>query len=126
MIESAPSIELLWWRGCPSWGRALGELREIVREAGLDADAIEVREVPTDRAAEQEGFVGSPTIRLDGKDVQPPGDDEAAALSCRVYRLRDGRVSPTPDPEQLREALQQAIERRSNDEELSDVSSERS
>ena len=52
-------------------------------------------------------FVGSPTIRVDGRDIQPP-DDEPVGLTCRVYRLRDGRVSPTPDPADLRDALMAA------------------
>lgn len=71
---------------------------------GLDSAAIEVREVDTDASAEREAFVGSPTIRVDGRDIQPPGD-EAVGLTCRLYRLRDGRISPLPDPADLRDAL---------------------
>ena len=55
-----------------------------------------MREVRTDADAGRERFVGSPTIRVDGRDVQPP-DGEPAGLTCRVYRLRDGRISPLPD-----------------------------
>lgn len=72
--------------------------------AGLDPDALEVREVRTDEEAGREGFVGSPTIRIDGRDLQDPGD-EAAGLTCRVYRLSDGRISPLPDRSELHEAL---------------------
>lgn len=75
---------------------------------GLDPQALEVREVPTDAAASAEGFVGSPTIRIDGIDIQ--ATDEPAGLSCRVYRLRDGRYSPTPDPADLHDALRSAME----------------
>jgi hypothetical protein len=101
----SPKVEVLWWRGCPSTPEAIEELRAIMRELGLDPEAVEVREVHTDERAAQEGFVGSPTIRVDGRDVQPPGPDEPVGLNCRVYRLRDGRVSPTPDPQDVREAL---------------------
>jgi hypothetical protein len=104
-----PRIELLWWRECRSWERALAELREAVRAASLDPASIEIREVSTEAAAEQERFVGSPTIRIDGEDIQPPGDDEPLGLSCRIYRLRDGRVSPTPDPEDVIDALESAV-----------------
>ena len=76
-----------------------------MRELDLDPESIEVREVETDERAEREGFVGSPTIRVDGRDVQPPGPEEPLGLTCRIYRLRDGRVSPTPDPQDVREAL---------------------
>jgi hypothetical protein len=101
-------IELLWWRGCPSTAKARAELVAAVERAGLDPALIEETEVPSDGAAGALGFVGSPTVRIDGRDVQPPGDDEPAGLTCRVYRRRDGRVSPTPDPADLDEALQWA------------------
>ena len=101
---SAPSVELLWWSGCPSWERATEELRDEMAAAGLEPDSIVLREVATDEAAEREGFIGSPTIRVSGRDVQAIGD-EPAGLTCRVYRLRDGRYSPLPDREDLRDAL---------------------
>jgi len=97
-------VELLFWAGCPSYPKALADLRAALQEMGLDPDCVIVREVKTESDAVDERFVGSPTIRIDGEDTQPPGD-EPAALSCRVYRRRDGRISPTPDPADLREAL---------------------
>jgi hypothetical protein len=109
MSGRAPKVELLWWHGCPSWERALAELREEVRAAGLDPESIDVREVHTEEDAGREGFVGSPTIRVAGRDVQPP-DGEPIGLTCRVYRLRDGRISPLPDRAEVREALVNAIE----------------
>lgn len=98
-------IELLWWRGCPSWERAHALLREEMTEIGLDPDSIEVREIETDDDAGRDGFTGSPTIRINGADIQPPGDAEPPGLTCRVYRTRDGGVSPLPDPEDVRAAL---------------------
>jgi hypothetical protein len=105
-VGGTPRIELLWWRECPSWERALAELREEAASLGLDPDAIEVREIVTGNDAERERFAGSPTIRVDGRDVQPT--EEPAGLTCRVYRLRDGRISPLPDRGDLRDALASA------------------
>jgi hypothetical protein len=96
-------VELLYWPGCPSHPKALADLRAAMRELAL-GDEILVREVSTDRDARRERFVGSPTIRIDGHDIQPTGD-EPYALTCRVYRRRDGRFSPTPDPADVRQAL---------------------
>ena len=106
--DDAPRVELLWWSGCPNWERALELVREEMRSLGLDADAVDVREVATDSDAAHQAFVGSPTIRVNGEDVQPPGGDQPAGLTCRVYRLRDGRISPLPDRADLRESLMQA------------------
>jgi hypothetical protein len=89
-------------------------LREEMEALDLDAGAVAVREVATDEAADREGFVGSPTIRIDGADVQPPADDPVG-LSCRVYRLHDGRISPIPDREDVREALTSSTEGGSSD-----------
>jgi hypothetical protein len=100
----APRIELLWWEGCPSHPRALADLRDVLDCLGLDPDAVEVRHVGTDQEADEQRFVGSPTIRVDGRDVQPPGEDPVG-LTCRVYRRRDGRISPTPDPADVRDAI---------------------
>lgn len=101
----SPRVEFLLWEGCPSHPRALAELREAMAHAGLDPDAVEVRRVGSHEDAEREAFVGSPTIRVDGRDLSPPPPDEPVGLTCRLYRLRDGRVSPTPDPADLRDAL---------------------
>jgi hypothetical protein len=104
----APKIELLWWDGCPSHPRARAELEAVLRELDLDPESVVEREVRTDEDAVDEGFVGSPTIRVDGRDIQPPAG-EPAGLTCRVYRRRDGRISPTPDPQDIRDAVREAL-----------------
>jgi hypothetical protein len=102
-------VELLFWEGCPSYPAALDQLRAALADAGRDPDAIVVREVLDEAQAAAERFPGSPTIRVDGRDVVGVGgSDSPPALTCRVYRLRDGRFSPTPDPEDLRDALRPA------------------
>ncbi len=104
-------IEVLWWEGCPSTDPA----RELVR-AGLDdlgLDSVEIRmvEVKTDADARDRGFRGSPTILINGIDLvelaggEDVSADQPAALSCRLYRRRNGRISPTPDPADVHAAL---------------------
>lgn len=101
-------VELLFWEGCPSHPKALAELRAAMADVALDPGTVVLREVRTPADAAQERFVGSPTIRIDGVDVQSPGE-EPFGLTCRIYHRRDGRVSPTPDPADLREALRAAL-----------------
>jgi hypothetical protein len=103
-----PLVELLWWEGCPSTERALEELRSELHAVGLGDAEVQMREILTDDEAEQTDFKGSPTILVDGVDVVPLGGDEPPGLSCRVYHRRDGRISPTPDPQDIRNALLRA------------------
>src|SRR5437763_6185039 len=103
-VMSAPDIELLWWAGCPSTERALAELRATLEGLGLADAEIRMTELRADEEASERGFLGSPTILIDGEDPFALDDDEVG-LSCRVYRRRDGTVSPTPDPDDLRDAL---------------------
>jgi len=103
------NVELLWWEGCPSTERALEAVRAALSDLGLSEVEVRMREIETDAEAERTGFVGSPTILIDGVDLVPPAD-EPTGLSCRVYHRRDGRISPIPDPDDLREALGRAAD----------------
>jgi len=98
------TIEFLYWEGCPSHPEARALLEEVLQSRGLDAQ-VAVREVRTQEEAEQLAFPGSPTIRVDGRDVDPAGADSRPALNCRIYYLPDGRVSPVPTRQQLEAAL---------------------
>ena len=104
-------VELLWWEGCPSHPEALEDLERVLSEEGVDAE-VDLVEVESDDQAHRERFPGSPTIRLDGEDAIAPPEGEPFSLTCRVYRLRDGRISPTTDPEDLRDAVRRTNERR--------------
>jgi hypothetical protein len=100
-------VELLWWEGCPSHPETLSDLERVLEEEGVDAQ-VDMVEVESDEQARRERFPGSPTIRIDGEDALPADPGEPFSLTCRVYRLRDGRISATPDPEDLREAIRRA------------------
>lgn len=107
-----PEIELLWWEGCPSTERALSELHAALDAVGLGGAEVRMREIRTDADADAAGFRGSPTILIDGSDAAVAdavtSSDEPIGLNCRVYRRRDGRISPVPDPADLRAALARA------------------
>jgi hypothetical protein len=99
------TVEFLYWAGCPSHPEARELLEEVLQARGVDV-AVDVREVRTQEDARELAFPGSPTIRVDGRDVDPAGAEEPPSLSCRIYRLANGRVSPVPTREQIEEALQ--------------------
>ncbi len=100
-------IEVLYFEGCPNYEALLPRLRQLLEDAGVD-DEIELRRVETAEAAERERFLGSPTVRIDGEDVDPG----AAARTdfgheCRLYRS-EGGTSPLPPDAWIRAALSRA------------------
>ena len=96
-------IEVLYFDGCPTCEAATKTLRAVLAEAGLEAD-IQLVVVHSDEEARQLRFPGSPTIRVDGRDLFPTPEREDWRLGCRVYATPQGlRGSPTA--EMLREAL---------------------
>ena len=101
---AVPRVELLYFDGCPNWIAA----RELVETlaAGMNVSPdLRLVEVESPEAAEKLRFLGSPTIRVEGLDVEPGADDRTQFhYACRVYRTPSG-LSGTPDPEWVRQAL---------------------
>ncbi|MFC2030973.1 thioredoxin family protein [Chloroflexota bacterium] len=104
-MSDAPKIEFLFWQDCPSHPAAQERLEEVMIELGVEAP-VHLIDVLEDEDADRLGFPGSPTIRVDGVDIDPDGAEAmGTALTCRIYRLEDGRFSPIPSKEMIRRAL---------------------
>ncbi len=103
------NIQILFFEDCPSHDEALSRLREVLQEEGIEAD-LEVIKIETEEEAQQRHFVGSPTILVGGRDIDPPSPGTRYGLACRAYVLEDGRISPLPSREMIRKALRFAKE----------------
>jgi hypothetical protein len=102
-------VELLCWSECPSHDQAPKMLESALAEIGSNPELVKYVWVEDDATAVERQFVGSPTFRVGGADLFPPDPGEQYGLSCRIYRRRNGRPSPLPDVEDLREALKIAL-----------------
>lgn len=102
-------IQLLYFDGCPSHTAALERLHRVLAELGLDLP-VQVIAVETDAAAQQWQFHGSPTIRINGHDIDALPAATPYALACRAYRHPDGRITPLPSIDLIRTALLHALE----------------
>lgn len=100
-------IHFLYFEDCPSHPDALARLKQVMAEEGTDAE-IRITKVETEDEAAQWQFIGSPTIHVDGQDIAPPPADAPTMLTCRVYQLENGRMSPLPSENMIRTALQNA------------------
>lgn len=99
-----PTVELLWFSDCPNHATARRLLEEVIAEVApgtaiLDVDASD----PV--VASRLRFPGSPTIRVDGRDIDPgytdPGD---YTPRCRLYRTSEG-LRGVPDRRWIEDAL---------------------
>ena len=80
------NIQLFYFDGCPSYERALSNLNDAMRQRGLN-DPVEMVRVASVEDAKATQFLGSPTIRIDGRDLGDSGvPEDAFGLGCRVYR----------------------------------------
>ncbi len=101
---SLPLVEVLTFEGCPHGEPALELVRRVVADTGTRATVRRV-DVPDAEAAEALHFLGSPTIRVSGRDIEPGADKrDHYVLSCRIYRT-EGGFRGEPDERWLREAL---------------------
>jgi len=90
-------IELLYFDGCPSYAELLPRLRELLASEGIDQE-IELRRVESSEEAERERFLGSPTVRIDGEDVDISARERHDfGVECRLYRTEEGLVGTPPD-----------------------------
>jgi hypothetical protein len=102
-----PLVEILYFDGCPNHHPALALVERVSRELGIEAE-IRLVNVPDQESARRVRFLGSPTIRVDGRDVDPYADERNDyALACRVFRT-DAGVVGQPDERWIRSALVEA------------------
>lgn len=97
-------IQLLWFQDCPNHPAARAMIDDALRELRLEA-SVETLEVPDAETGNRLGFPGSPTIRVDGEDIEPgwqPCDD--CTPRCRLYATRAG-LRGLPERQWLVDAL---------------------
>jgi hypothetical protein len=104
---SRPRVEILYFEGCPNHEPARALVERLATELDVEP-AIELVEVVDPEAAVALRFLGSPTVRIDGVDVEPGAEERRDfAFSCRIYR-RDGGASEQPEESWVRNALTEA------------------
>jgi hypothetical protein len=94
----AVSVELLYVEDCIGCDELRPRLTELIARSGIDAHVLE-RCVHTSQQARELRFTGSPTVRVDGRDVEitPRATVTEYALACRLYGTPDGVRRIPPD-----------------------------
>lgn len=100
-------VAVLYFEGCPNHRAAMERVREALEEEGLAAEVVEVN-VPDETAANSLGFLGSPTIRVNGLDIESLARaPRQFGMMCRTY-IEGGRREGLPPLEWIRKALREA------------------
>lgn len=99
-----PHVQLLYLPDCPNYQPTRELIKQTGSELGIELD-LEIIAIGDEESAHRLRFLGSPTVRVDGDDIEPDARDRTGvALSCRVYRSPRG-TRGYPDPALLRTAL---------------------
>jgi hypothetical protein len=100
--ENTMQIDILYFEGCPNHAPTVARVTQIAAEMGLTVSLREVQ-ITTPEEAQQRRFLGSPTVFVNGVDIDPQARQQAHyGLSCRVYP----GVSGLPPDDMIRTALQ--------------------
>lgn len=100
-------VEVLVVADCPNEDAAVRLLQRALDDVGLNSVPVRTRTISSEQDAAELGFIGSPTVHIDGTD---PFDVQGIApgLACRTY-IEHGARSGLPDLTELRQALQHHI-----------------
>ena len=102
-------VEALYFDGCPNHKPALDRVLEVLKEEGISAEISEMN-IPDARAARAAGFLGSPSIRINGVDVEPAArSSKQFGMMCRTY-MEGGKRVGLPSRKVIRAALREAAE----------------
>jgi len=99
-------MAILTFEGCPNAQPTFQLVLQTARELGLDAKIKQISVNDQDEA-EKLHFLGSPTVQINGCDVEVSRRLDAASFSCRVYRTPFGNRGVPPN-EMIVEAIHEA------------------
>lgn len=103
------TIEILYFPDCPNYLPTVQHVKEALREEHRSA-AIQCVQVLDAANAAATGFLGSPTVRINGIDVEPSARSRGnTGMCCRTYDSGSGREG-APSVALIREAIREVTE----------------
>jgi len=101
-------IEILYFDECPNHGPTVERVKDALRQEDMTAEILEVN-VRDEATARSLRFLGSPTVRIDGVDVEATGRlSKDFGMICRIY-ADSGRRIGIPPVDLIRAALRQTV-----------------
>jgi hypothetical protein len=92
------TVELLSLPGCPHHDAAVDLVRDVLESAGLSAEFTQTL-IADYAEAKRHGFPGSPTLRVNGRDIEDvPAGHLTVGFACRTYYIDGNRWARRPAP----------------------------
>ena len=108
MPDVSTKVEVLFFDGCPNFEALLPRLRDLLHAGGAAHIPIELVRVADAETARRARFLGSPSVRVDGEDIEPgAGERTDFGLKCRLFATPDG-LRGMPADEWVLRALERA------------------
>lgn len=96
-LDASPILELLYIDNCPHHAAFMPHLQQLLAGVSIHSPITLVR-IESDEQAIAARFLGSPTLRVNGIDVDPTAPDrDTYGLQCRLYSTPEGPVGSPPD-----------------------------
>lgn len=99
-------IEFLYFDGCPSYKEALKSLGEVIAQLGIKPEVVEIN-IVNNQMAKKHRFIGSPTIRVSGKDLVEEKGASVYKRGCRIYQTEEG-IKGIPSKGMIKKAILEA------------------
>jgi hypothetical protein len=90
------NVEILYFEGCPNHASALEMVRRVLDREKIRAEVRSI-EVPDEKTAESVRFLGSPSVRVDGADIEPGREKDPPFYGCRTYTAAGKTVGVPPE-----------------------------
>ncbi|MFX1256088.1 MAG: hypothetical protein ACFFCZ_31055 [Promethearchaeota archaeon] len=98
-------VELYYFDGCPNYNSAISNLKSALQERDISSK-IEIIRVKSPEHAQELNFQGSPSIVIDGIDLERK--DDPALFGCRIYEI-DGKLTGNPTRQFIGDKLDELI-----------------
>ena len=98
------NITVLYCDDCPSLNPSLERLQEVLNEEKIEEEIL-LKKVASKEEATKLKFTGSPTVLINGIDIDPPDKNSYFALNCRAFKKENGEISPIPPINMIRKLV---------------------
>jgi len=102
-------VEILYTDACPFWKRTLEIINEVMKELHISANIRKIEIIGEDEAKRYR-FPGSPTVRINGIDIDPSTKDTSGYIGCRIY-MHGGRTYEYPPREMIASAFKRFMKK---------------